>query len=90
MKKTGTLRLRHSNYGALQKTWKKCKVQAICHHGETNFQQICTTMFFMHSNDFPLYLGIIVALKRKRAAISAECSDVLSKLKDVKKTTWEY
>ncbi|CAB4042059.1 Hypothetical predicted protein [Paramuricea clavata] len=31
--------------------------------------------------------GIIVALKRKRAAVSAECSDVLSKLKDLKKTT---
>ena len=38
-------------------------------------------------NKFPLYIGIIVALKRKRAAVSAECSDVLSKLKDLKKTT---
>ena len=30
--------------------------------------------------------GIIVALKRKRAAISAECSEVLSKLENLKKT----
>ena len=30
--------------------------------------------------------GIIVALKRKRAATSAECSEVLSKLEDLKKT----
>ena len=72
--------------------WKKCKVQTI----SDIFEQICAyhilyaTTFFMQSNDFPLYLGIIVALKRKRAAISAECSDVLLKLKDLKKTTWEY
>ncbi|XP_028409869.1 uncharacterized protein LOC114532541 [Dendronephthya gigantea] len=31
--------------------------------------------------------GIIVALKRKRAAITAECSDILSKLEDLRKTS---
>ena len=54
-----------------------CKVQCFAHFIQVD----------LPGNLLPLCIGIIIALKQKRAAISAEYSDVLSKLKDLKKTS---